>query len=75
MSDTRELWLLDLRPSPPTRYVHRSLLTRVRTSPAAEHLRASARAAFYPCAIGAGLVLAFVILAALQGLTPVTAIR
>lgn len=75
MTDTEPMWLLDFRPSPPTRYVHRPLLTRVRTSPAAEHLRAATRAAFWPTAIGAGVILAFVVLAALQNVAPSVVIR
>jgi len=75
VTDTEPIWLLDFRPSVPTRYVYRPLLTRVRTSPAAEHLRAATRAAFWPLACGAGVILAFVILAALHTLTPVAGIQ
>lgn len=75
MTETEPMWLLDLRPPVPTRYVRRSFRDRLRTSPAAIHLRAATRSAFWPLAIGAGLVLAFTALAWLQALTPVGAIR
>jgi hypothetical protein len=77
---TVELHLLDLRPSVPSRYYTprarlRRRWHRVLTSPAARHLRASGRGAFWPLAIGSGVVLALVVLAQLQALTPTTAIR
>jgi hypothetical protein len=78
-ADTRELHLLDLYPSVPTRYERpnrlRRLARRVLNSPAAGHLRAATGAAFWPAVCASGVVLAFVVLASLQALTPVTAIR
>lgn len=59
-------------PSVPTRYQRPNRLRRIATSPAANHLRAAANSAFYPAAIGAGLLLAFFLLHFFQGLTPVT---
>jgi hypothetical protein len=72
MNDTEPIWLLDFRPSVPTRYVRRPLLTRVRTSPAAEHLRAATRSTFWPLAISSGVILALVLLTYVQALTPIT---
>ena len=50
----------------------RALGRRLASSPLAGHLRSSARAAFWPASIGSGLVLALVVLAYLQSLTPTT---
>ena len=61
--ETHELWLLDLRPSVPTRYERPDHL---------RHFRDSARAAFWPLAIGCGVILALLIIAHLQGVSPVS---
>lgn len=50
---TVELHLLDLHPGQPPR---RSLLARLKASAAAEALRASTAAAFWPAVISSGLV-------------------
>jgi len=77
---TQELHILDLRPSVPTR--HRTFVAtltaiwlRLSTSPAASHLRAATRSAFWPLAISSGVILALVLLTYVQALAPVTAIR
>lgn len=72
---TTELPFWMPRPTVPTRVERPNRLRRLTRSPLAVHLRASARSAFWPCAIGAGVIVALLIIAHLQGLAPTPAIR
>ena len=60
---TRELHVLDLRPTVPVRYVRTDRY---------QHLRASVASAFWPLAIGAGVIVALLVIAHLNGAAPVS---
>ena len=48
---------------------------RVRYSPAADHVRAATSSAFWPASVGAGFIVAALVLAHLHGATPTAGIR
>lgn len=67
---------------PPTTTLYRTprrrlsnRIDQVRDSGPVRHLWAATRSAFWPCSIGAGVILALLLIAHLQDLTPTTGIR
>lgn len=69
MSDTEPMWILDFRPSVPTRYTRPAPLRFVK------HLLAAAYACFWPLAVGAGLIVGYTVLTWLQEIAPTTAVH